>query len=303
MLNIPIDKLEDAGESITSMDNVAEFREEPMFDAIRMEHDICIEVVEDERTLMNMCQPTKCEDGSEYFYRRMILREGLDVRPIARRSSSCIVSREYKFVFINVLRDSLSDIIHDALMAGCHSTFLESQNECDPTLLDDDQYFVFAFVRDPYARLVANWYTMMQNKVGSTENMIVDGQIVASDEEILHSLSMFTADPSNVEYASLDWNRMRAQSEFMLDGHQCPMVDFVGKWESAKEDFEWAMHHIQDRYAAFPKEECVAEMHSLENDPQEHSWRNLLINNSQIQQQILTTYAGDFKHWGYSKYV
>ena len=297
VFNIPIEKLSEAGESVSSMDNVAEFREEPMFEAIRMEHDVCIERVK------GLCQPIKCEDESEYFYRQMILREDEGHRAKAYWSSPCIISEKYKFIFINVLRDTLSEIITNALMAGLHDTFLESQSECDPDLLKDETYFVFTFVRDPYARLVANWYTMQQNKKRSAMQLIESGLLGMTDEEILESLSDFIANPFDSDYASLDINRMKPQSVFILDENKCPMVDFVGKWESAKEDFEWIMQHIQERFSMFPKEDCEAEMHSLEDDPQEKSWLNLLVNDSKTQALIHDKYADDFECFGYSKFV
>lgn len=294
VLNIPTDKLVEAGESVSSMDNVAEFREEPMFEAIRMEHDVCID------TIKGQCHPMKCEDETQYFYRRMILRKEESARPKVHWSSPCIVSEKYKFIFINVLRDTLSEIITSALMAGCHETFLASQSECDSDLLRDEEYFVFTFVRDPYARLVANWYTMMQNTGRSVTDLAAK---MMMEEEILESLRDFITNPFDLEYAFIDIDRMKPQSGFILDTNKCPMVDFVGKWESARDDFEWVMQHIQERYRMFPKQECMSEMHSLEDDPQEKSWLNLLVNDSKTQALIHEKYADDFEYFGYSKYV
>ena len=53
----------------------------------------------------------------------------------------------------------------------------------------------------------------------------------------------------------------------------------------------------------FPKEDCEAEMHSLEDDPQEKSWLNLLVNDSKTQALIHDKYADDFECFGYSKFV
>merc|ERR1712032_1216971 len=99
---------------------------------------------------------------------------------------------------------------------------------------------------------------MQQNKGNIFEG--TNSQTKENVTKLLRSLRELIADPLSVEYASLDVNRMKPQSGFILNEYKCPMVDFVGKWESAHEDFEWVMHHIYDKYNTFPKDDCLKEM-------------------------------------------
>ena len=285
----------------------------------RSSRDICVVHGGDN----GQCLPTKCKETdrqwfddkneieSTYFYHRTIIREQGANRSIAQIPSKCIVSDKYKFVYLDALNHRRADSIHNALTGclcpdgKCSTNFMHHQKQCDPEILENEEYFVFTFVRDPYARLVADWFSTKENKGKLWIDMIQNGQLKRNQIPI--SLKDFISNPQSIKRFAADPNQVTSlhkQTRFVMDERMCPTVNFVGKLEdAAQEDWGLILKHIQQRYQSFPEKRCMAKLHFDALHPEEESWIKLLMNDTETQDVIHEKFEEDFEYFGYSRYV
>lgn len=87
------------------------------------------------------------------------------------------------------------------------------------TQADFDAYFTFAFVRNPWARLVSE-YRYRQDYAQLPFREFVLSQLPGRDP------------------FSDRWRHVMPQAEFVCDGSGRPLVDFVGRYEQLDADFE-----------------------------------------------------------------
>ena len=173
--------------------------------------------------------------------------------------SGCILSDEYKFVFIHVLKSggtAVKKFIKDSLCGPDDSdcehappTLVRAEG-CIKSIRDHQDYFHFSFVRNPFSRLYSA-YSMMD---GFPPSNGIRGRLPTKDlsfaEFVLHPgkremhTSMFPGhyDP---QYPFLfSKSGLPPQDPVPDDEDKCPMFDFLGRLEYFDEDMRRILNHL-----------------------------------------------------------
>lgn len=159
-----------------------------------------------------------------------------------------------------------------------HSTATAIKGKCPPHLWR--RFFVFAFVRSPYARAYSVYRFLQKWKEGH-HNPLVSG---LSFSEFLHHPML---EDGEIEIA-------RPQTHWLCaDGALLPGVDFVGRVETFAEDFGFVLSVIHKRRRNWSEDRH--DNISAETD----EW--LLNMTPEIQTRIETLYASDFEMWEFPR--
>ena len=122
--------------------------------------------------------------------------------------------------------------------AGGHTSIMQYQRVFPEKTLDS--YFKFTFVRNPYTRILSAYEYM--KKGGRNEK---DRQWA---ERFMHfdSFEQFVLEglPS---FPIVNYLHFRPQVSFLTDDRGSIRVDFIGKFESLREDFDKIKHRINPR--------------------------------------------------------
>lgn len=111
-----------------------------------------------------------------------------------------------------------------------------------------DEYFKFAFVRNPWARLVS-WYAMID---GHRAAFQAGQKVNRFHAEVLSRTLSFAEFLEKLDFEFVDddgpkWI-FRNQLDYLTDEQGNMLVDFVGRTETLADDFE----RIQSRFAGAP---------------------------------------------------
>lgn len=149
-----------------------------------------------------------------------------------------LLSHKYKFIFIHIpktggtsVKDALlpfSDMIYS--MPWKHRT----AKYWKPNFPFWDDYFKFAFVRNPWDRMVSRRF--YQKHVNPSEEARAKGDACETFEE-------FLALPRSMHIIN--------QSQYIYDGDDC-LLDFVGKYENFQEDFDVVCDRIGVEHIELP---------------------------------------------------
>jgi len=221
----------------------------------------------------------------------------------ARAGSGCAVSRKHKFIYIHVLKSggmTLKAFFKKALCDG--STEMPCQNgrdmldivDCRAALQQYPDFFVFSFVRNPYARLYSGY--SMATLYGNE-----DAQQEQHSSQI--SFEQFALRPRIRDSMSpVSASHYVPQSVFLMDRHECPVYDFVGRLEHLEEDLLQVLHLIgaPELLQAFQKgmlqhEQSTAYGSRMHQDLQQ------AYANDQVKKAVMHEYARDFESFGYDK--
>ena len=163
-------------------------------------------------------------------------------------ASGCILSDEYKFVFIHVLKSggtAVKQFLKDSL-CGPDDPECEHVNPsvvraegCIKSIRDHQDYFHFSFVRNPFSRMYSA-YSMMD---GFPSNNGIRGRLPTKD----FPFSEFVLKPYKRELHTSMWpGHYDRQSTFLFseEGDNCPMFDFLGRLEHFDEDMLRILTHL-----------------------------------------------------------
>jgi len=95
-----------------------------------------------------------------------------------------------------------------------------------------EKYFVFAFVRNPYDRLVSAYNYLMQGGKGGRADMQFRDQYLTAYEDFTD----FVVRGLNKPEAASQWHLMQ-QHYYVVNFEGEIMVDFIGHFENIEEDF------------------------------------------------------------------
>ncbi|KAL9181385.1 hypothetical protein ACHAXT_010190 [Thalassiosira profunda] len=163
-------------------------------------------------------------------------------------ASGCILSDEYKFVFIHVLKSggtAVKKFIKDSLCgpddSECEqaSATLVRAEGCIKAIRDHQEYFHFSFVRSPYSRLYSA-YSMMD---GFPPANGIRGRLPTQDL----SFEEFVLQPYKRElHSSIHAGHYDTQESFLFSEEmdECPMFDFLGRIEHFDEDMRRVLTHL-----------------------------------------------------------
>jgi hypothetical protein len=96
------------------------------------------------------------------------------------------------------------------------------------------KYFKFAFVRNPWDRMVSVYFDQQKRTKESDYYRKHNPKVV----------EIFKSSPSFVEWVDSGFYSMRPQVDYILDSKQNVFVDFIGRFEKLKEDFEGICRRI-----------------------------------------------------------
>ena len=177
------------------------------------------------------------------------------------------ISHTYKFVFIAITRtgstsirsalDPFTDITSTPEGAFWHHTNTQKlKEEFDKRDWDWNSYFKFAFVRNPWDRLVSTYF-YDKKKLGENVEEI-------KQTSALHRLWIEYTESLHQKYPSFcEWAcaihenntpkkrhrkknqlRMECQKDTLCDKDENMLVDFIGRFESLEEDFNFVCKKI-----------------------------------------------------------
>ncbi len=161
------------------------------------------------------------------------------------RISCMIINQTYGLLFVHIQKTAGSSI-SDSLLRLKGSSRLGKTHSFITDYEVPDGLFKFAFVRNPWDRLVS-WYNMLiKNDFLSNDfkDYILGNASSFSDfldctEIIIERRSGYVHD--GVEYKkSIAYNQL----DYMTGTDGKPAVDFIGKYESLQEDFDTVMDRI-----------------------------------------------------------
>lgn len=163
-------------------------------------------------------------------------------------ASGCILSDEYKFVFVHVLksggtavkrfiRDSLGCAPDDHECADVPPTLVRAEG-CIKAIRDHQSYFHFSFVRNPFSRLYSA-YSMMD---GFLPPNGIHGRLPTKG----YPFSEFVLKPRRRELHTSMWPGHYDTQATMLfsETEFCPMFDFLGRLEHFDEDMRRILIHL-----------------------------------------------------------
>lgn len=158
--------------------------------------------------------------------------------------SGCVVSDEYKFVYIHVLKSggtATKEFLRKALCGeddkDCERVdpHILRPHGCKGAMLNYSDYFTFSFVRNPFSRTYS-MYSMM------------DGFPIEPGQKVTDVFSFhdFVINPEEREqYTIMHAGHYDHQTSFILSKDKCPSFDFLGRVEHYDEDMRTILNHIK----------------------------------------------------------
>lgn len=201
----------------------------------------------------------------------------------AKAGSGCAISHKYQFIFVHVLKSGGTTVKGFLQKAFCGSNHCQVGNgyldivNCAASIAKYPHYFVFSFVRNPYARMysayaMANSFRGHPTKpkppfsfeaftLGKEKTSNPDGSNSSAVEET------FPAGISSKQVEKIRWRRKQIandknmfrrhlsyldpshyapQSTFLFTSGSsgCPVVDFIGHLETMHDDLETVLTYI-----------------------------------------------------------
>ncbi|MEM7189506.1 MAG: sulfotransferase family 2 domain-containing protein [Pseudomonadota bacterium] len=159
-----------------------------------------------------------------------------------------------------------------------HSTGSALQAKCPGHIWQ--RFFVFAFVRNPYARAYSVFRFLQRWKEGPHYDM-------ANGLDLSGFLASDDVLSGEIEIA-------RPQTHWLTrDGAALKGIDFIGRVENFAEDFGFVLSTIHRRPTRWQEDRHD----NASAGPEE--WRSHMT--QEVRQQIEALYAPDFETWGYER--
>eukprot|EP00581_Thalassiosira_minuscula_P012310 CAMPEP_0183719712 /NCGR_PEP_ID=MMETSP0737-20130205/12535_1 /TAXON_ID=385413 /ORGANISM="Thalassiosira miniscula, Strain CCMP1093" /LENGTH=356 /DNA_ID=CAMNT_0025949449 /DNA_START=250 /DNA_END=1320 /DNA_ORIENTATION=+ len=222
----------------------------------------CVRNISDEQCQIYPCEQRSNGDGAmeeisspdPYFgyAGHFVYRDRNITKPLPQTlgdtgwDSGCILSDEYKFVFVHVLKSggtAVKKFIKDSLCgpddsecAHVPETLVRAEG-CIKAIKYHQSYFHFSFVRSPFSRLYSA-YSMMD---GFPPLNGIRGRPPTRD----YSFSDFVLSPNKRELHTSMWpGHYDAQQDMLFSEEACPMFDFLGRVEYFDEDIRRILNHL-----------------------------------------------------------
>ena len=165
------------------------------------------------------------------------------------------VSDSRKVVFVHIQKTGgitvdrlLNERIPDLRLIGARHGFASlGMDELD----DWDEYFKFAFVRNPWDRLVS-WYSMVTTMPRDGNELwryVHDNS--STFEEFIYNCTDEVEIKDGVHY-SFAYNQL----DYVTDDHGNLLVDFIGRLENFDKDIQEVFRRIGFELEAVPRKNC-----------------------------------------------
>ncbi|KAL7515178.1 hypothetical protein ACHAXN_012513 [Cyclotella atomus] len=244
---------------------------------------------------------------------RFVHRDDLVEKPLMQTigdkgwGSGCVVSDEYKFVYIHVLKSGGTATKEFLRKSLCGEEDIDCKkvdphilrpSGCRAAILNYTDYFTFSFVRNPFSRMYS-MYSMM------------DGFPLEPGQKVTNSFSFrdFVLKPrERKNHTTMHAGHYDRQKNFIFSNHTCPSFDFLGRVEHYDEDMKTILNHLEatkllqylDNIGGSVKPANTwgeNKKQSIGGDlRQEYSSREVI-------KRVASVYRKDFDLLGYDRYV
>lgn len=137
---------------------------------------------------------------------------------------------EFKCIFIHIPKTAGTSL-QETLFNYSHTGHFKWDEYRAADRVKFKDYYKFAFVRNPYDRLVSAYFYL---KAGGRNKYDLEwSESVLSKFPTFKSFVMEWVSESNIK----DWNHFSLQSEYIFDDKGVCMVDFIGHFETLSRDF------------------------------------------------------------------
>lgn len=129
--------------------------------------------------------------------------------------------------------------------------------------------FKFSFVRNPYDRVVSNYFYLIKSRKSNPDHFI-------------HKY------PSFDDYVLSDDFKLVSQTDMMLDENHKKMLDYVGRLESFNEDFSYVCGRIGIQQVKLGKHNTTKKKDSID-----------FYSNQEVKDRVIERFIKDFEKFGY----
>jgi Sulfotransferase family len=150
--------------------------------------------------------------------------------------SGCAISYRYKFLYIHVLKSggmTIKSLLKRGLCGEpqpCRD--LLEIVDCRFAISLNPHFFIFSFVRNPFARMFSAYSMADSMKRNSTAVWSFDSFVNMTNHE-------------RMKWSRTSISHNAAQTKFLFDGFNCPVFDFIGRLENFEEDMQFVLNQIQ----------------------------------------------------------
>ena len=162
-----------------------------------------------------------------------------------------VISKDKRFLFIRIqktasssIKESLFNECPDCIETLTHSIAKDEKEK----ITNWDNYFKFAFVRNPFERLVS-WYNMIQfnyNPIFEPNNLWK--YAMDNSTNFTEFIKNCTEPILEGEYRCFAWNQLD-----YISNDNGIIIDFIGRYENLNSDFEVICHNIGINAPILPK--------------------------------------------------
>ncbi|MBL8545610.1 MAG: sulfotransferase family 2 domain-containing protein [Hyphomonadaceae bacterium] len=203
-----------------------------------------------------------------------------------------MISDQHRAIFIHIQKTGGTSVSL-ALGGGRrearkHWTAQELRRAIEPSVWAT--YYKFAFVRNPWARLLS-WWTMLDAQrerfeAGQSENPLVLAALpqCRTFTDFLERMDDDVVSPKSGHRTNI-W---RNQIDYLIDANGALLVDFVGRTETLAQDIEQIRPHLAAPLGAIGHENAFERSHYSE------------IYTPALRALVAERYASDIAHFGYT---
>ena len=197
-----------------------------------------------------------------------------------------MISHEHKFIFVHINKTAGSSIKHS--LRSCphenlgHEILSESINKCQG---DPDEYFKFTFVRNPWDKIVSNYFFRM-GFCKRTQKLSFKDWVTNSTKK---------KSPTFDNYSFLYCFAQRPQLDWISDRNGKLLVDFIGRFENLHEDFNIICDRLE-----IPRQELSYKNKSTLRNPKDHGRKHYgELYDDETKEIIEERFAKDIEYFGY----
>ena len=279
------------------------------------------------------CIPVDCDRFQDFYYNGNIcyndimVNSGYEYNDNDYFEPYCMVSHKYRFVYVSILKNggmTMQKFLYNILCYKYERFKTSLKVNCDDYILEETfcsliwnqdnvtEYFVFGFVRNPYKRMISNYYFRSMHKNVKYWRI--------NDYRMPISFDEFVSNPDRMDkYSFTNSNHLIPQYRFILDNHYCPYIDFIGNLDRFNKDIFYVfniiiknsdlndrdtlMNDFMDEYIELTdilKDNYIENNYGMNGMKLNNvsSWKDLYRNIS-TQNIVYERYKLDFKLFGY----
>lgn len=190
---------------------------------------------------------------------------------------------KYRTVFIHIPRTggtSFQSIFMDNIFREHYSYQIYSYADS----IKFNRFFKFAFVRNPYDRLISTFSYLSQG--GNQRGDLYFQDLIASKYLTLERFVLKFLDNEKINEIAL----LKPQYLYIHDAKRNCMIDFIGRYERIQEDSEYILNKLK-----------INKKLPHKNKSRKDTKLNEQLKNSEVKKKICELYNSDFELFNYSK--